>query len=155
MSLEELNNRFDTMMETRFSSLKSITVDKVNEEKDNTIIVDCRSERERGVSKILNSMDKSEFEEFVGNEDNKNDIINNNKNIVYHCLFGGRGGSYCLQSQNTHKDLVNNMYVLKGSIISWINNGFEIVDSDNNPTKNVVIFSDFVKYAPEGYNITN
>ena len=111
------------------------------------VLVDCRPEKERHVSRIPNSISQKEYTE------NKEVYETQNKMVVTTCTIGYRSGKFALEllSSNSEARVKNHA----GSIMDWCHEGLSLVDENGMPTKDVHPYGkSWIKYFPQnkGYN---
>ena len=107
------------------------------------VVVDVRDEEERRVSVIPGAISQSEFESGLNSR-------YKNKKIVPYCTIGYRSMKYTKELKNKGLEAYN----LRGSILSWVHSGAEVVSpSSQQPTKEVHVYGDKWKLAPAGYNM--
>lgn len=114
---------------------------------EKVLILDAREKNEYDVSHIKgaklighNSMDKNVLEG-----------VSKTTTIVLYCTIGVRADKVGARLQ---KMGYTNLYALLGSIVEWVNQGNEVVDSDNNLTTKVHAYrEDYAKWMTAGTKV--
>ena len=134
-SLEEL-----ALKNSSWVGVELFRVDS-NKQAESIVYVDVRSEKERQVSIIEGSLSQSQFEIHY--------LKNKNKEIKYvaYCTVGHRRGQFA-QEMATRGIMVFNMY---GGILSWVNAGQKIVDSEGVETYRVHVYGSTWDVLPKEY----
>jgi rhodanese-related sulfurtransferase len=124
-----------------FPEVPEVTVDELIalQADGNVVIVDGREPAERAVSMIPDAISKETFEQDIESY--------RDSTIVAHCTIGYRSGKYAAELRK--KGL--NAFNLKGSILSWVHAGREVVDSEGRPTRRVHVYGEKWNLLPEGY----
>lgn len=107
-----------------------ITVDSLNQNNAQITILDAREPNEFSVSHIKNAIYVG-YENFSIKKVVKK--IPNDKTVVVYCSIGYRSEKIGEQLQKEGYKVYN----LYGGIFNWTNQGYEVVDSTNKPTKKV------------------
>ncbi len=107
-----------------------ISVDQLEEMKDNVILLDAREPKEYKVSHIPGAI-------LVGYDHWDKDMVSDldrNKPVVLYCSVGYRSEKLGEKLQNMGFKRIYNLY---GSIFEWANQNKPLVDSDDSPTREV------------------
>ncbi len=123
-----------------------ISVEELSENYDQFTILDTRKKAEYEVSHLPNAI-------WVGEQLTKKDLklIPTEKPIVVYCTVGIRSEDFGAQLLKKGFDNVFNLY---GSICSWKDAGYSIIDSDGNETEKVHVFSkEWAKYLKTGEKV--
>jgi sodium/bile acid cotransporter 7 len=107
---------------------------------EEVVVVDVREREEFAVSHIPGAVFIDDFE---AHREKHRD-----KKVVAYCTIGARSGEYAQKLQE--KDGVE-AYNLKGSILSWVQEGEPVVDSEGNETRRVHVYGRKWDLIPEGY----
>jgi rhodanese-related sulfurtransferase len=108
-------------------------------EREEWIIVDVRSPRERAVSVIPGSMSKEEFEARLEEA--------REKHILVYCTAGCRSGAYAQKLRKRGLDAFN----LRGGVLAWALGGGTFVAPDGQPTDHVHVYGRRWNSLPSGY----
>lgn len=123
-----------------------ISVEELSENYGQFTILDTRKKAEYLVSHLPNAI-------WVGEQLTKKDLklIPTEKPIVVYCTVGIRSEDFGEQLLKKGFDKVFNLY---GSICSWKDAGYSIIDSDGNETEKVHVFSkEWAKYLKTGEKV--
>lgn len=125
------DNEFEAMAaEMAKGDTKDITVDQLVRIKDDVILLDSREKKEYDISHIPGAI-------WVGYDDFTLDRIKDidkNAKIVVYCSVGYRSERIGEKIMDGGYNDISN---LSGSIFKWVNEGYKIVDSGNQPTKKI------------------
>ncbi len=123
-----------------------ISVQMLKMEYEDYIILDTRKKEEYEVSHLPNAIwvgEKFKPERVSG--------INKEDKVVVYCSVGIRSESYGEELIRNGFDKVYNLY---GSIFSWKDAGYQIVDTENKPTEKVHVFGKiWAKYLKTGEKV--
>ena len=130
-------------MAEKYSFFDGIEVVKVNEIEDEkkVIWIDVRPKEERDVSVIEGSLTEAEFLEKRELSEFKN------FKFVAYCTVGHRSGKFAQRMQKKGIS-VSNLY---GGILSWVEAGKVVLDSQGDQTKRVHVYGSDWNILPEGY----
>ena len=110
----------------------------------NVVIVDVRMPEERHVSMIPGSIAEVEFRQRLEEFKEKKACV------VGYCTIGFRSSQFAAK-YDTDANL--DVYNLSGSILGWIQEGYEIVDADQRPTTKIHAFGKkWAEMVPPGYD---
>ncbi|MGJ8683351.1 MAG: rhodanese-like domain-containing protein [Nonlabens sp.] len=127
-------------------SVSYITVQTLKMEYDKYIILDTRKKPEYDVSHLPGAIWAGEKLDLKLLKD-----ISKEKPIVVYCSVGIRSEDYGEELLKTGYEKVFNLY---GSIFSWKDAGYEVVDIDGNKTNQVHVFSAaWAKYLKTGEKV--
>lgn len=130
-------------MAEKYSFFDGIEVVKVNEFVDDSSVVwiDVRPKEERQVSVIEGSLTEAEFLKQYQSSGFKN------TKFVAYCTIGHRSGKFAQRMQKKGVSVAN----LYGGILSWVDAGKGVLDSQGNQTKKVHVYGSDWNILPEGY----
>ena len=128
-----IHMNFEDVPELKLSELNDLI------QNDQVQLLDVRSAEERRVSAISGAISKYEYESGISQL--------KNKKVVVYCTIGYRSSKYVQKLREKGVDAYN----LKGSILSWVNSGHSVVNSQNKAVKRVHVYSRFLNYLPEDY----
>lgn len=123
-----------------------VTVQTLKMEYDDYFILDTRKKEEYEVSHLPNAI-------WVGEKYNPENFpeINKEDKVVVYCSVGIRSESY---GEDLQKNGFEKVYNLYGSIFSWKDAGYQIVDAENKPTEKVHVFGKtWAKYLKTGEKV--
>ena len=100
-----------------------------SDQRNNYIVVDVRSPKEREISIIEGSIDQADFERNI-------DVFQKKKVVVY-CTIGYRSGYYAETLRQQGVDAYN----LSEGILGWIQAGGLLVNPDGQVTPKVHVYS--------------
>ena len=127
-------------------SVPYVSVQTLKMEYDDYVILDTRKKEEYEVSHLPNAIWVGEKYSSV----NFPEIDKEDKVVVY-CSVGIRSESY---GEDLLKNGFKNVYNLYGSIFSWKDAGYRIVDAENEPTEKVHVFGKiWAKYLKTGEKV--
>jgi rhodanese-related sulfurtransferase len=110
------------------------------------VLVDVREENERSVSIIPGAISKQDLERDLASANSQYQ----NKKIVSYCTIGYRSMNYTKELKEQGLDAYN----LRGSILSWLHSGGEVVTPLNQQaTKEVHVYGNDWMLAPVGYDM--
>jgi rhodanese-related sulfurtransferase len=137
---EKINQMFDGYKRWFFAKAKTITVDEFLElrGREEVVLIDDRSEKERKVSMIPSAISRKEF------EDQKETL--RDKKIIVYCTIGLRSGQYSQKLMKQGFDAYN----LKGGLLSWAHHDQKFFD-ENGETSRVHVYGRKWSLLPEGY----
>ena len=140
IKIEKISKMYEWYRKWFFSKAKSITVKEFLElqREEEVILVDNRSEKERGISMIPSAISQKVFE-------SRKESMRNKKIIVY-CTIGFRSGRYSQRLMKQGFDAYN----LKGGILSWAHNSQKFMNEDG-ATFRVHVHGKKWSLLPEGY----
>ena len=126
-----VNPEFDKEISSTISfTIPTMGVEELKNETETIYILDAREKKEYEVSHIPNAR-------YVGYNKLKKaafaDIPKDAKVVLY-CSIGYRSEKI---GEKIRKKGFTNVHNLYGSIFEWVNQGYEVVDMDGNPTKKV------------------
>ena len=133
----------------KISSLISFTVpvmgvDELKEMREDVILLDTRKKEEFETSHI-------EGAKYIGYKEfdaSSLEGIDKDEQIVVYCSVGYRSEKI---GEKLKKLGYKNVYNLYGSIFEWVNDGNEIVDKNNKPTKEIHTYNKkWSKWVEEG-----
>jgi rhodanese-related sulfurtransferase len=103
-----------------FPDVPEITASELADRMDQggVTVVDVRTPREWDVSRIPGAIPIEEFE--------KNPASYKDQPVIAYCTIGYRSGQFAKRLQEQGFDASN----LTGSILSWVHEGYEVVDND-------------------------
>ncbi|WP_397364664.1 rhodanese-like domain-containing protein [Olleya sp. R77988] len=131
------------------NSIPYISVQELAMPNTNAILLDSREEREFEVSHIKDAICVG-YDDFDVNETIKK-LPNKEDKIVVYCSLGIRSETIAKKLKEAGYTNIFNLY---GGIFEWKNNGFTVIDSDNNETEKVHAFSkEWSKWLKEGEKI--
>ncbi len=107
-----------------------MSVEQLDAMKDDVIILDAREKEEYEVSHIPSAM-------YIGYdhwEKKLAESLDRNKPVVLYCSIGYRSEKL---GEKLEKMGFSEVYNLYGSIFEWANQGLPLVDSENQPTKEI------------------
>ncbi|MGB6267575.1 MAG: rhodanese-like domain-containing protein [Olleya sp.] len=142
-TLPELLKKYNT------NSVPYISVQELAIPKTEAMVLDAREKNEFEVSHIKDAI-------LVGyNDFNLDEVIKNlpntNEKIVVYCSLGIRSETI---AEKLRKAGYTNIYNLYGGIFEWKNNGFSVVDLDQNETEKVHAFSkEWSKWLNKGIKV--
>lgn len=108
-------------------------------EREEWIIVDVRSPRERAVSVIPGALGKEEFEARLEEA--------REKHILVYCTAGCRSGAYAQKLRERGLEAFN----LQGGVLAWALGGGTFVTLDGQPTDHVHVYGRRWNSLPPGY----
>ena len=111
-------------------SVPLISVEEFHENLEDYIILDARERKEYEVSHIPNAI-------YVGYDQPEIELINNldkSKKLLFYCSIGYRSEKIAEKAAAMGFDQVYNLY---GSIFEWANKGYELENTENEPTNQV------------------
>ncbi|GCC51537.1 rhodanese-like domain-containing protein [Chryseotalea sanaruensis] len=124
------NDAYNLMLKTMLShSVNEISVDELAKLKD-VVLLDAREEAEYKVSHLLNAR-------YVGYDNfNMDSVKNIDKQaiVIVYCSVGYRSEKIAEKLKSAGFANVSNLY---GGIFEWVNQGNQLVDSDEKKTNNV------------------
>lgn len=136
----------EVLNEYNKNSVEYITVQELKKNYKDYTILDTRQKKEYDVSHLPNAI-------WVGERFDKKNVKNLDKKkpVVVYCTIGVR-------SENYGEDLLKNEFKivknLHGSIFSWQDAGYTLVDSSNKPTTRVHTYSkNWSKYLKTGTKV--
>jgi len=133
----------------KISSLISFTVpvmgvDELKEMKEDVILLDARKKEEFEISHI----EGAKYIGFKKFDASNLEGIDKDEQIVVYCSIGYRSEKIGEKLKNLG---YKNVYNLYGSIFEWVNDGNEIVDKNNKPTKEIHTYNKkWSKWVEEG-----
>lgn len=125
-----------------YSDVPQVTIEDY-QKRENTLLVDVRSQAEVAVSQIPNSITRKEFENLFHNDKEKL----KGKLIVTYCTIGKRASEYAREIRK--KGLQS--AALKESILGWTQRQLPLVDAQNQPTLQVHVGSEAWNLVPDNY----
>lgn len=111
-------------------AVKDLSVEELNQLKESVVLMDARQRKEFEVSHIPNAIWVG-YDEF---EENKVAHIDKSATIVTYCSVGYRSERVGEKLQQAG---FKNVYNLKGSLFQWVNEGYPIVNGQNQSTQQV------------------
>ena len=124
------NGAYNLMLKTMLShSVNEISVGELAKLKD-AVLLDAREEAEYKVSHLLNAR-------YVGYDNFNMDSLKNidkQATIIVYCSVGYRSEKIAEKLKSAGFANVSNLY---GGIFEWVNQGNQVVDSNENKTNNV------------------
>ena len=109
------------------------------QEREPVLLIDCREDRERAVSKIKGAISKAEFE---ADAERYRDRL-----IVTYCTIGYRSGVYTETLAERGFEAKN----LVGGVLAWAHNGRQFVDENENRVRRVHVYGAEWDLLPEDY----
>ena len=129
LSFADFNNKKVQLLynktKKRHPEVKEILLKDFKAEREDIVLIDVRTARERRVSQIPKAVSRQEFE--------KNRSKYKGKKIVAYCTTGERSAQYIKKLQKKGVKAFN----LEGSILGWVDHGGDLLDPKNQPTKKV------------------
>lgn len=108
------------------------------EEPDRVVLVDVRTEGERGVSTIPGAISRMEFESSI------EDL--GDRRVVAYCTIGARSSQFAREMAELGIEVAN----LDGSILAWTHAGGPLV-SDGEETNRLHVYGSRWNLVPAGY----
>ncbi|MAZ28914.1 MAG: rhodanese [Cytophagaceae bacterium] len=115
--------------------LPTIKARELDEQKSECILLDTRSKKEYDVSHIDGAI---WVNETFDPQKIAAIIPDKNAKIIVYCTIGIRSDCYGIALKKAGYTQVKNLY---GSIFSWKNAGFPVVDAQGRPTQKVHVYS--------------
>lgn len=138
----------DALKKYNKNSVDYITVNDLNENYENFIILDTRKKEEFDISHLPGAIfvgDKQDYNTFLATQPDKS------KPIVVYCSIGVRSEDCGETMSNENFTNVKNLY---GGIFMWKDAGFKIVDNENKPTQTVHVYSkEWAQYLKTGKKV--
>jgi len=134
--IEEMANT----IQKKFPSVQNITVDDSihNPKFSDSVFLDVRSENEKKVSIIPQSISMDQF--------NKNSKLYKNKKIIVYCTIGYRSSEKVIElSKKGFK-----AYNLKAGILAWAEQGL-LFEKNGTETKKVHVYAEAWNFLPKDY----
>ena len=128
-----ISSSYNTMLRSLLSfSVPTTTCTDLNTALKTTqiVLLDTREPREYAVSHLPGAQNVG-YDNF---DIKKLKNVSKNSPIVVYCSVGYRSEKIGEKLQKAGYKNVKNLY---GSIFEWINEGYSVVDSNNNPTKKI------------------
>ena len=107
-----------------------LSVKELNENIDDYLIFDAREKEEYNVSHIPGA-------KYIGYDNPEWQIledVDTDRKVLFYCSIGYRSEKLGEKAKEMGFSQIYNLY---GSIFEWVNEGYEVVDNSNNPTKKV------------------
>lgn len=121
------------LVKSEFTNLPDIPSQTIlnlsSDQRNNYIVVDVRSPKEREISIIEGSIDQADFEKNI-------DVFQEKKVVVY-CTIGYRSGYYAERLRQQGLDAYN----LSEGILGWIQEGGLLVNPNGQVTPKVHVYS--------------
>lgn len=125
-----------------------ISVEKLRENKKDYLILDTRKKEEFNVSHIPNAVwggEKVQVSAFAKAYPDKS------QPIVVYCSIGVRSENF---GESLQKMGYKNVYNLYGSIFSWKDKGYTVLNRHGNPSDSIHVYSkEWSKYAKTGIKV--
>lgn len=123
----------DLLAKYNDQSVPYIQVDALHADLDQYVVLDTRKKKEYDVSHLPGAL-------WVGEsfDPKKLPQLDKNQKIVVYCSVGVRSENFGEQLQDAGFTQVFNLY---GSIFSWKNAGYEVIDATGTPTESVHVYS--------------
>jgi rhodanese-related sulfurtransferase len=142
--LEEVEKKYNQLKSDNFPNIPDLSIKEFLElKKENIILIDVREKEEQQVSMIPGAIPSSNFDP----KKLKDEIL------IAYCTIGYRSGLYLrkLLEQNPHiKE--NQIFNLKGSILSWTHESNEkLIDANGKETNKVHVFGKSWDFSHESY----
>ncbi|MGB5980996.1 MAG: rhodanese-like domain-containing protein [Nonlabens sp.] len=123
-----------------------ITVDSLHQNLSDFVVLDTRKKAEFEVSHLPNAI-------WAGEKFDRDQLpeLDKSKPVVVYCSVGVRSENY---GEDLLEDGFQRVYNLYGSIFSWKDAGYEVVDKKGNPTEEVHTYSRrWSKYLKTGKKV--
>ena len=139
------NVNFDKKISSLISfSVPVMGVDELKEMKEDVVLLDAREKKEFEVSHIEGAKCVG-YKKF---DESQLEGVDKDEHIVVYCSVGYRSEKI---GEKLKKMGYKNVYNLYGSIFEWVNDGNEVVDKNNTPTKEVHTYNKkWSKWVEEG-----
>jgi len=128
---QRISTAFEKEIESYINhTVKTISVDSLDEKLNDVILLDAREKEEYDISKIPGAI-------YIGYKNfNKVNLKNldKNKEVVVYCSIGYRSEKI---GEILKKEGFRDVQNLYGSIFAWANAGYPLEDKDGNPTINI------------------
>lgn len=121
---------------SEFKRISAISPQKI-------VLVDVREKNEQDVSKIPGSIPQGQFLKDITQY--------RGKTIVAYCTIGYRSGKFAMKLRNKYKMDARN---LTGSLLGWIHEGGQLINSKGRPTKKVHVYGKDWNFVPDSYEPT-
>ena len=117
-------------------SIPYISVEAVQNESEDIILLDSREEKEFKTSHLKNAIYVGY--DFFNLDSVKSKLKNKNSKIVVYCSLGVRSEDV---AEKLKKAGYSNVYNLYGGIFEWKNNDLEVLNLNEKPTDSIHIYS--------------
>ncbi|MDB4273842.1 rhodanese-like domain-containing protein [Algibacter sp.] len=117
-------------------SIPYISVEAVQNESEDIILLDSREEKEFKTSHLKNAIYVGY--DFFNLDSVKSKLKNKNSKIVVYCSLGVRSEDV---AEKLKKAGYSNVYNLYGGIFEWKNNDLEVLNSNEKPTDSIHTYS--------------
>ncbi|MDC1226720.1 rhodanese-like domain-containing protein [Algibacter sp.] len=117
-------------------SIPYISVEAVQNESEDIILLDSREEKEFKTSHLKNAIYVGY--DFFNLDSVKSKLKNKNSKIVVYCSLGVRSEDV---AEKLKKVGYSNVYNLYGGIFEWKNNDLEVLNSNEKPTDSIHTYS--------------
>ena len=133
--IDNLPSTFNPLFKQKLHSLLSFTapiisVEELKKGYDEYIVLDTRAKKEYEVSHLPGAI----FVDYSSFDYEKIASLVSGKNVVVYCSVGYRSEKVVAKMK---AQVATEVYNLFGSIFEWKNKGFEVVDSNQQPTDKV------------------
>lgn len=138
--LQKIEAMYAGYHEKSFPDVPDITVDELLAERQQVVLVDVRSPKERAVSIIPGAITPEELEARAARD--------RGRRVVAYCTIGYRSGLYVERLRREGWDAYN----LAGSILAWTHAHQPLVDPQGEPTHRVDVYGRKWNLAASGYD---